>query len=178
MQHTAGDIQADRVGQVRIAITSNKRTVWDGACSVLAKFLERISFREWGKEHVPVEKPSPHAQGICSLKASVGRGCVVNRWNRSGNVRPVRCNLAHHLDRRVLKTDEESVCRLKKLPEGPGQLGPSMAPADACPCCALECAIRSASWNIGCPTAKPLRLHALRPSDRPSFRRPQQPRLN
>ena len=47
MKHKADDTQADRVGQVRIAFTDKTLTAWGGACSVLAKFLERISFREW-----------------------------------------------------------------------------------------------------------------------------------
>jgi hypothetical protein len=39
-------------------------TAWGGACSVVAKFLERIRFREWVLAHVPVEEHSPNAKGI------------------------------------------------------------------------------------------------------------------
>lgn len=64
MKHIADDIRADRVGQVRITFTNKELTAWGGACSVLAKFLERISFRDWVEAHVPVEEHSPNAKGI------------------------------------------------------------------------------------------------------------------
>ncbi len=64
MKHKTDDRRADQVGQVRITFTNKTLTAWGGACSVLAKFLERISFREWVEEHIPVEEHSPNAKGI------------------------------------------------------------------------------------------------------------------
>lgn len=64
MKHKTDGIRVDRVGQVRITFTSKELTAWGGACSVLAKFLERISFREWVEEHIPIEERSHNARGI------------------------------------------------------------------------------------------------------------------
>ena len=64
MKHETEDTRADRVGQVQIAFTNKQLTAWGGACSVVAKFLERIQFREWVLAHVPVEEQSPNAKGI------------------------------------------------------------------------------------------------------------------
>jgi hypothetical protein len=64
VKHEAEDTRADRVGQVQIAFTNKQLTAWGGACSVVAKFLERIRFREWVLKHVPVEEHSPNAKGI------------------------------------------------------------------------------------------------------------------
>jgi hypothetical protein len=52
------------VGQVQIAFTHKQLTAWGGACSVVAKFLERIQFRDWVLAHVPVQEQSPNAKGI------------------------------------------------------------------------------------------------------------------
>lgn len=70
MKHKTEDIRADQVGQVRITFTNKELTAWGGACSVLAKFLERISFRDWVEEHVPVEEHSPNAKGISIRRCS------------------------------------------------------------------------------------------------------------
>lgn len=64
MKHKTDDRRADQVGQVRITFTNKTLTAWGGACSVLAKFLERISFREWVEAHIPVKEHSPNAGGI------------------------------------------------------------------------------------------------------------------
>ena len=64
MKHKTDNRRADQVGQVRITFTNKTLTAWGGACSVLAKYLERISFREWVEAHVPVEEHSPNAKGI------------------------------------------------------------------------------------------------------------------
>ena len=64
MKHEIENTRADRVGQVQIAFTHKQLTAWGGACSVVAKFLERIQFREWVLAHVPVEEQSPNAKGI------------------------------------------------------------------------------------------------------------------
>lgn len=64
MKHEIEDTRADRVGQVQIAFTNKQLTAWGGVCSVVAKFLERIRFREWVLDHVPIEEKSPNAKGI------------------------------------------------------------------------------------------------------------------
>ncbi len=54
MKHKSNDTQASRVGQGRIAFTNKTLTAWGGACSVLAKFLERegLLVRPWGNLRV------------------------------------------------------------------------------------------------------------------------------
>ena len=64
MKHETDGTRADRVGQVQITFTDKQLTAWGGACSVVAKFLERIRFREWVLAHVPIEETSPNAKGI------------------------------------------------------------------------------------------------------------------
>lgn len=64
MKHNAEDIRADWAGQVRITFTNKELTAWGGACSVLAKFLEQISFRNWVEANIPIEEHSPNAKGI------------------------------------------------------------------------------------------------------------------
>ena len=64
MKHEREDNRPYQVGQVRITFTAKELTAWGGACSVLAKYLERISFREWVGQHVPIEEHSPNAGGI------------------------------------------------------------------------------------------------------------------
>ncbi|MGA9046327.1 transposase [Sulfuricurvum sp.] len=64
MKHEEESTRADRVGQVQITFTNKQLTAWGGACSVVAKFLERIRFREWVLEHMPVEERSPNAKGV------------------------------------------------------------------------------------------------------------------
>lgn len=64
MKHETKSTTADRVGQVQITFTNKQLTAWGGACSVVAKFLERIRFREWVLTHVPIEENSPNAKGI------------------------------------------------------------------------------------------------------------------
>jgi len=56
--------RAHRVGQVQIAFTNKRLAAWGGACSVVAKFLERLRFREWALERAPMEETSPNAKGI------------------------------------------------------------------------------------------------------------------
>ena len=49
---------------MQIAFTPRQLTAWGGAWSVVAKFLERIGFRDWVLAHVPVQEQSPDAKGI------------------------------------------------------------------------------------------------------------------
>jgi hypothetical protein len=49
---------------VQIALRQKPLTAGGGACSVVAKFLERIRFRHWVRAHVPVQERSPNAKGI------------------------------------------------------------------------------------------------------------------
>lgn len=64
MKHKNEHTQASRVGQVQIAFTNKQLTAWGGACSVVAKFLERIRFRDWVMEHIPIKETSPNAKGV------------------------------------------------------------------------------------------------------------------
>lgn len=64
MKHKEESTTADRVYQVQIAFTHKQLTAWGGACALVGKFLERIRFREWVQEHMPVEEISPNAKGI------------------------------------------------------------------------------------------------------------------
>jgi len=64
VKHEKDVTGSDRVGQVQITFTNKQLTAWGGACSVVAKFLERIRFREWVVAHVPIEEHSPNAKGI------------------------------------------------------------------------------------------------------------------
>ena len=64
MKHEEERTRADRIGQVQITFTNKQLTAWGGACSVVAKFLERIRFREWVLAHVPITEESPNAKGI------------------------------------------------------------------------------------------------------------------
>lgn len=64
MKHGNESTRADRVGQVQITFTNKQLTAWGGACSVVAKFLERIRFREWVLAQVPITEESPNAKGI------------------------------------------------------------------------------------------------------------------
>ncbi len=64
MKHKKEATRADQVGQVQIAFTHKHLTAWGGACSMVAKYLERIRFREWVLAHVAVEENSPNAKGV------------------------------------------------------------------------------------------------------------------
>jgi hypothetical protein len=64
VKHEENGTRADRVGQVQITFTNKQLTAWGGACAVVAKFLERIRFRDWVRANVPVEEHSPNAKGI------------------------------------------------------------------------------------------------------------------
>ncbi len=64
MKHQREDKRMEYVGQVQITFTNRQLTAWGGVCSLVAKFLERIGFREWVVKHVPVEEHSPNAKGI------------------------------------------------------------------------------------------------------------------
>ena len=64
MKHDRDDTRADRVHQVQIAFTHKQLTAWGGVCALVGKFLERIRFREWVEEHIPVRETSPNAKGI------------------------------------------------------------------------------------------------------------------
>jgi hypothetical protein len=64
VKHEEEDTRADQVGQVQITFTNKHLTAWGGACSVVAKFLERIGFREWVLAQMPIAENSPNAKGI------------------------------------------------------------------------------------------------------------------
>ncbi len=64
MKHQRQHTRADRVGQVRVTFTAKPLTAWGELCAVMAKFLERIGFREWVERHWPVEERSPNAKGV------------------------------------------------------------------------------------------------------------------
>jgi hypothetical protein len=53
-----------RVHQVQITFTHKQLTAWGGVCSLVAKFLEQIAFREWVAQHVPIKEKSPNAKGV------------------------------------------------------------------------------------------------------------------
>lgn len=55
-----------RVGQVGIEFTGKPITAWGGLATLLAKYLERLEFREWVEAHLPIEEVSPHQLGIYS----------------------------------------------------------------------------------------------------------------
>ena len=55
---------ARRVGQVRITFTNKPITAWGGLASVVAKFLERVDFRGWVQQHVPIRERSNNGRGV------------------------------------------------------------------------------------------------------------------
>ena len=63
MKHERDSTRADRVGQVKIAFTNKPLTAWGGTCTLAAKFLEQIGFREWVETQIPIEEESPNAKG-------------------------------------------------------------------------------------------------------------------
>ena len=64
MKHEKEDTRANRVGQVQICFPDKQLTAWGGVCSVLAKFLAWIEFRDWVCQTIPVVEHSPNAKGI------------------------------------------------------------------------------------------------------------------
>ena len=76
MKHKTEDIRPNQVGQVKITFTGKELTAWGGACSVVAKFLEQIEFRQWVDGHVPVEEHSPNAKGIYPKVLSLFLTCL------------------------------------------------------------------------------------------------------
>ena len=64
MKHQIEGMLSDRVGQVQITFTNKQLTAWGGTCSIVAKFLERIRFREWVLANIPSQEISPNAKGI------------------------------------------------------------------------------------------------------------------
>lgn len=55
-----------RVGQVGVEFTGKPITAWGGLGTLLAKYLERLEFREWVEAHLPIEEVSPHRLGLYS----------------------------------------------------------------------------------------------------------------
>jgi hypothetical protein len=53
-----------RVGPVGIEFTGKPITAWGGLATLLAKYLERLEFREWVECHLPIEEVSPPRLGI------------------------------------------------------------------------------------------------------------------
>ena len=53
-----------RVGQARIEFTNKPITAWGGMAALVAKFLERIEFRAWVEESVPIRETSNNARGV------------------------------------------------------------------------------------------------------------------
>jgi hypothetical protein len=64
VKHETEGTAAERVGQVQITFTNKPLTAWGGVCSLVAKFLERIRFREWVLANMPIEERSPNAKGL------------------------------------------------------------------------------------------------------------------
>jgi hypothetical protein len=64
VKHAHDGRQPLQVHQVQITFTHKQLTAWGGVCSLVAKFLEQIAFREWVAQHIPIEETSPNAKGI------------------------------------------------------------------------------------------------------------------
>lgn len=64
MKHWKHNKEVYRVNQVRIEFTNKPLTAWGGICTIVAKFLGQISFREWVEENIPIKEISPNAGGI------------------------------------------------------------------------------------------------------------------
>jgi len=64
VKHKIINTRADWIEQVQIAFTQKRLTAFGGACSIVAKFLERIQFRDWLVAHVTVQERSPNATRI------------------------------------------------------------------------------------------------------------------
>jgi hypothetical protein len=52
------------VNQVKIEFTDKPLTAWGGLATLLGKFIEKIHFREWVEENVPIEEKSNNSGGI------------------------------------------------------------------------------------------------------------------
>lgn len=53
-----------RVNQVQIEFTQKPITAWGGVGTLIAKFLEKIEFREWVESHIPIQETSNNAKGV------------------------------------------------------------------------------------------------------------------
>ena len=56
--------QSQTVNQVKNIFTEKPITPWGGVASIVAKFLETISFREWVERNIPIKETSNNGKGI------------------------------------------------------------------------------------------------------------------
>ncbi|MDY6862075.1 MAG: transposase [Thermodesulfobacteriota bacterium] len=52
------------VNQTKIKFTKKSITAWGGISSLIAKFLERIEFKDWVKSNIPIKETSNNGKGI------------------------------------------------------------------------------------------------------------------
>ena len=53
-----------QVNQLKIAFTNKPITSWGGITTLIAKFLEKIDFRGWVEENVPIIEISNNGRGV------------------------------------------------------------------------------------------------------------------
>lgn len=53
-----------KVGTVKIEFTDKPLTAWGGLATLLGKFIEKINFREWVEQNIPIEEKSNNSGGI------------------------------------------------------------------------------------------------------------------
>jgi len=56
--------KAQWVNQVKIEFSTKPITAWGGLCSLIGKYLERLGFRNWVEENIPIGESSNNAGGI------------------------------------------------------------------------------------------------------------------
>jgi len=52
------------VNQVKIEFTDKPLTAWGGLATILGKYIEKIHFREWVENNVPIEEKSNKSGGV------------------------------------------------------------------------------------------------------------------
>ncbi|MCD6569861.1 MAG: hypothetical protein J7L53_04075 [Deltaproteobacteria bacterium] len=57
-----------RANQVRVQFTRKPITAWGGIASLVSRFLEKVGFREWVRESIPIDL------------SATGRGEVQQWW--------------------------------------------------------------------------------------------------
>ena len=64
MKHKTNNASKPEVNQVRIEFTNKPITAWGGICTIVAKYMESIGFKNWVTTNIPVTETSPNAKGI------------------------------------------------------------------------------------------------------------------
>jgi hypothetical protein len=64
VKHKKHTKEVYRVNQVQIEFTNKPLTAWGGICTLVAKFLGQIAFREWVEANISIKETSPNAGGI------------------------------------------------------------------------------------------------------------------